>query len=165
MKSFSNTVRLAFATACVLLVGGVAIGTASAAGTVGTPIITSIQSAPFEDQSTLGVGDVVIGGETITPDALACSTSTAFGYKTEKCIDPSSTVVYIEGDEISGGSFPGHLQLTFNGSGFFNTSKATYGDNGYSVDGTFPSGTYCVILWRNNGAGGYANQGNVCEAL
>jgi hypothetical protein len=176
MKKFGASFRLIVVITCTLLVGGssttVAFADSPPASSPvvtsvqsASPIVTSVQAAPFEDQASLAGGSVVAGGQTLSPNSLACSTSTDFTYKTEKCINPSSTNVYVSGRNESTSTFNGHIELTYNGSHLTNTVVVSYGSNAYNIGGTFPHGTYCVILWRSNGSGGQANQGNVCEVL
>jgi len=130
------------------------------------PTVTGVTVEPFVDQASLAGGSIVVGGLTLTPQNLACGISTQYGYETEKCINPSSTVIYISGENLSSGSFPGHLEVTVNGTLLYNTPPGdTYGANGYNLRGTFKSATYCNTLWMWDGDNTYSNMGEVCEIL
>lgn len=137
--------------------------------TQGTPVVTSVNAVPFYDSATLGGHSVDVGGATLTPQTLACSTSTVSGYQTEKCVNPSSTVIYASGQTLSGGSFSGHLEVTINGSLLENLppsgGNVTFGANAWNIGGSFPNDTYCVILWRLISGSNYEGMGNVCETL
>jgi hypothetical protein len=130
------------------------------------PAVTGVTVAPFVDQASLAGGSIVIGGLTLTPQNEVCSTSTQYGYSTEKCIVPSSNVIYINAANLSGGSFPAHLEVTVNGTLLYNTPPgATYGENGYYLDGSFPPATYCNIMWMWDGGNTYSNMGEACSKL
>lgn len=127
-----------------------------------------VSPAPFYDSNTLGGRSVVIGGQTLTPQTLACSTSTVSGSTTSKCIEVSSTSIYASGAVTAGTSFPGHMELVENGSLIANmptSGEPTFGSHAYTVTESFPPASYCVYLWKYISSTDYLDMGDVCEVL
>lgn len=85
-------------------------------------------------------------------------------WTTELCLEATASSLFVSGQNVSGPTFTGHIEVLGPTIDTNTPSGASWGMNAYTSYEALPPGTYCAILWKyDTSTGNYANVNSVCN--